>query len=118
MKSRTLKTNFAINVFGAIVPLAVALVTVPIYVRHIGDARYGILSIVWVLLGYFGFLDLGLSRASANALGKLRFAPRSERARVLITALYLNIGLGLLGSAVIFLAGGFLMQHYMQLGGD
>jgi hypothetical protein len=40
MKARTIKTNFAINVFGA-----VALVTVPIYVRHIGNARCGVFSI-------------------------------------------------------------------------
>src|ERR1700675_1921015 len=98
MKARTLKTNFVINVLGAIVPLGVALVTVPIYVRHIGDARYGVLSIVWVLLGYFGFLDLGLSRAAVNALARLRDAPREARVRILVTTLMLNLGLGLLGS--------------------
>src|SRR5450755_547699 len=98
MKSRTLKTNFAINVFGAIVSLAVALVTVPIYVRHVGNARYGVISIVWVMLGYFGFLDLGLSRAAANALARLRDAAQPERARVLVTTLVMNFGLGLFGS--------------------
>jgi O-antigen/teichoic acid export membrane protein len=113
MKVRTLKTNFAINVFGAIVPLAVALVTVPIYVRHIGDARYGVLSIVWVLLGYFGFLDLGLSRAAANALAQLRDAPQEARARVLVTTLVLNLGLGLFGSLCLALFGSYLLQHVL-----
>jgi O-antigen/teichoic acid export membrane protein len=118
MKSRTLKTNFAINVFGAIVPLAVALVTVPIYVRHIGDARYGVLSIVWVLLGYFGFLDLGLSRAAVNALARLRNAPQEDRARVLVTTLLLNLSLGLFGSLCLAVFGGYLLQHVLAVPGD
>ena len=113
MKARTLKTNFAINVIGAIVPLAVALVTVPIYVRHIGDARYGVLSIVWVLLGYFGFLDLGLSRAAVNALARLRDAPQAARARVLVTTLALNLGLGLFGSLCLAIFGSYLLQHVL-----
>jgi O-antigen/teichoic acid export membrane protein len=118
MKSRTLKTNFGINVFGAIVPLAVALVTVPIYVRHIGDARYGVLSIVWVLLGYFGFLDLGLSRAAVNALARLRDAPQGDRARVLVTTLVLNLSLGLFGSLCLAVFGGYLLQHVLAVPGD
>jgi O-antigen/teichoic acid export membrane protein len=115
MKSRTLKTNFAINVFGAIVPLVVALVTVPIYVHQIGDARYGVLSIVWVLLGYFGFLDLGLSRAAANALARLRDATREARARVLVTTLVLNVGLGLFGSFCLAIFGSYLLQHVLAV---
>jgi O-antigen/teichoic acid export membrane protein len=115
MKGRTLKTNFAINVFGAIVPLAVALVTVPIYVRHIGDARYGVLSIVWVLLGYFGFLDLGLSRAAVNALARLRNGPQEARARVLVTTLAMNLGLGLVGSLCLAVFGSYLLQHVLAV---
>jgi O-antigen/teichoic acid export membrane protein len=115
MKSRTLKTNFAINVFGAIVPLVVALVTVPIYVHQVGDARYGVLSIVWVLLGYFGFLDLGLSRAAANALARLRDAPREARARVLVTTLVLNLGLGLFGSFCLAIFASYLLQHVLAV---
>lgn len=112
---RTLKANFAINVAGALVPLAVSLVTVPIYIRHIGDARYGVLSIVWVLLGYFGFLDLGLSRAAANALARLRDAPQEARARVLVTTLVLNLGMGLVGSLALALAGSYLLQHVLNV---
>jgi O-antigen/teichoic acid export membrane protein len=115
VKSRTLKVNFAINVFGAIGPLVVSLLTVPIYIRHIGDARYGVLSIVWVLLGYFGFLDLGLSRAATNALARLRDAPQEARARVLVTTLSLNLGLGLFGSLCLALFGSYLLQHGLSI---
>ena len=115
MKGRTLKTNFVINVLGALVPLAVSLVTVPIYVRHIGDARYGLLSIIWVLLGYFGFLDLGLSRAAANALARLRNAPQEERARVLVTTMALNLGFGLFGSLCLAILGRYLLQHVLAV---
>jgi O-antigen/teichoic acid export membrane protein len=115
MTARSLKTNFAINVAGAIVPLLVSLVTVPIYIRHIGDARYGVLSIVWVLLGYFGFLDLGLSRAAANALARLRYAPQPDRARVLVTTLVLNLTMGLVGSLALALAGSYLLQHVLAV---
>lgn len=113
MRIRTLKTNFLINTIGAIVPLLVSLVTVPIYVHHIGEARYGVLSIVWVLLGYFGFLDLGLSRAATNALARLRDAPQEARARVLVTTLALNFGLGLFGGLCLAVFGTYLLQHVL-----
>jgi O-antigen/teichoic acid export membrane protein len=118
MAKGTLKTHFAINAVGALVPLAVSLVTVPIYLRYIGAARYGVLSIVWLLLGYFGFLDLGLSKAAANALARLRAASQPDRARVLVTALSVNFTLGLIGSLVIFLGGSAVLDHVLRVPPD
>lgn len=106
---RQLSVNFAINVAGAIAPIVIALVTVPILVRHIGDARYGVMSIVWVLLGYLGFLDLGLSRASTNALSRLPFSAREERSEIVATSFLLNIALASLGATLLYFAGNFLL---------
>ena len=87
MKSPGLITNFVFNTVGSALPIVVALVTVPIYIHTIGPARYGVLSIVFILLGYFGFLDFGLSRASANALGRLGpDGSRPDRHRVILTS--------------------------------
>ena len=95
--------------------IVVALVTVPLYLHHIGDARFGVMSIVWVLLGLFGFLDLGLSRAVTNALAKLRGAPQAHRARVLLTTFGLNAGFGVLGGAVLYVFGGLMLKHFVSM---
>ena len=115
MSRRPLRTNFVFNLLFPLARLAISFVTVPIYMHHVGDARYGVISIVWLLAGYFGFLDLGLSRAAANALAKLREAPQPERARVLLTTFVLNFGFGVVGSAFILVLGGYLLQHVISI---
>lgn len=107
---RGLRTNYLLNVGGMALPLACAFITVPIYIHLIGAPRYGILSLVWILLGYFGFLDFGLSRASANALSRLGHAGNAERIPVLVTSLYLNLALGIVGGVILFAASGLLLS--------
>lgn len=110
-----LKVNFALNVIGMTLPIGVMLITVPIYVAHIGAGRYGVLSIVWLLLGYFGFLDFGLSRAATNALAKLAHGPSIERTQTLVTALYLNLSLGILGALILYFVGSFLITRLLTM---
>ena len=115
MPTRPIKVNFVVNLLSPITRIVVALVTVPLYLHHIGEARFGVMSIVWVLLGFFGFLDLGLSRAVTNALAKLRDAPQAHRARVLLTTLGLNLCLGLMGGVALYVFGGLLLNHFVSM---
>lgn len=119
MRSRGIKINFVFNVIGPVLTLIVALITVPLYVSYVGVARYGILAIVWKLLGYFGFLDLGLSRASANALAKLGDPSlKGERAKVLVTTFWLNLCLGCFGGIVFYLTGIFFIERLLTVPAD
>jgi O-antigen/teichoic acid export membrane protein len=50
--------------FGAsVASILIALLSVPILIRHLGAERFGVISLVWVVEGQFSLFDLGLSRA-------------------------------------------------------
>ena len=55
--------NAGLNLVASIIPLPLALIAIPLLLRGIGIEKFGILTIAWALIGYAGFLDLGICRA-------------------------------------------------------
>ena len=95
----------AMNVLGSAVPLIVAVVTVPKYLDIFGEVRYGVWLIVWVLISYLGVIDLGLGRATAHSVAKLRAASTGERETVVWTGVTVNLGLGIVTGALLLIVG-------------
>ncbi|NHN92263.1 flippase [Acetobacter sicerae] len=118
MNSSKSTMNFIYNALGSILPIIISLATVPLYIHLLGLSRYGIVTLSWVLLGYFGFLDFGMSRASANALARLPEEDIRSRSKVFMTTLYSNMMMGTVGGLGMYFLGGFILLHVVKIEPD
>jgi O-antigen/teichoic acid export membrane protein len=97
-----IKRNTFYNITGSLAPAALSLVVVPLYIRAIGESRFGIMALIWLTLGYFGIFDLGLGRAVAQKLASTGDSDALAVARVFWTSTLLNAGLGIFGGLLIW----------------
>jgi O-antigen/teichoic acid export membrane protein len=102
------------NLFGQVSPAIAAVFTVPILIRVLGTERFGVLTLIWLVVGYFSIFDLGLGRALTQLLAERlgRGDHRSVPALVW-TALGLMGILGLVGTAVAVLVAP-TVQHALK----
>ena len=118
MKSSSLRNNVLYNFLGSVIPIAVTIATVPAYIHVIGEARYGVLALLWTIFGYFGLFDFGLSRATAHRLATLRSAPLREGVTVFYTACALNLVCGLVACVLLYLSGYPILSRFLVHHGD
>ena len=115
----TLGVTVARNVLGTllsqVLPPFVAIATVPAIVHGLGVDRYGVLAIVWVILGYSTFLELGLSRALTKFVAQ--YIERGENHKIpqaVWTTLAFQALLGAIAGAVFALCAGWI-GHYLAI---
>lgn len=111
----SIRHNTLYNILGQIAPLGISLVTVPLYLRYIGDARYGVLAIIWLFTGYFGVFEMGLSRATAYYLARQHDDTPDVRSTTFWTALWLNLLFGFFGAVVIYLLAKPIFTNFFHI---
>lgn len=99
---RLLARNTAWNLLGQLLPMLVALFTIPPLVHGLGVDRFGILSLAWIVIGYFSLFDLGIGRALTKLVSdKLGLDEAHAIPPLAWTSLALMFLLGLAGSAAV-----------------
>lgn len=106
--------NSAFNVVGAVIPLIVSIVTIPLYLHEIGSARYGALAVCWLILGYFGLFDMGLGRATTQRIAALHEDSIERRATVVWTATATNAGIGIVGGIIVYFGAGYFFRYLFE----
>ena len=82
--------NSAYNFAGSVAPLFAALFTIPILVKGLGEEKFGILSLAWVVIGYFSLFDFGIGRTLTKIVAeKIGLEEIDEIPGLFWTALFL-----------------------------
>ena len=101
-RGRLLTRNAALNAIGQLAPLLLAVPILPYVLTTLAPERFAVLTLAWTVIGYFGFLDLGLGRAATKFVaGLLGANRRAEVARVVWSSLAIQTALGLGGALLI-----------------
>lgn len=64
--------NSFLSFTSLVIPLLVGLITVPHIINYLGLERFGVLTLVWAVIGYASLFDLGISRALTKRVAALQ----------------------------------------------
>jgi len=112
----SLGRNSVLNLMGAIVPLLVGAVSVPYLLAQLGVERFGVLTLLWVIIGYFSLFDLGMGRAVTQQVASLLGGNREHEIRkVVAISTLLTLATGLLGAGLLAAFAGFIASSGLGL---
>src|SRR6267142_758162 len=104
------------NLVGTCLPLPVAYFCIQALKRDLGTDRLGVISLAWVIVGYFGFFDLGLSRALTKLVAeRLGQARHDEIPPLIWTSLALMSAMGLIGTALALLLAPWMVERLLKV---
>ena len=112
----SLRRNTLWNLAGTGLPLLVAAGAVPYLLRHAGVEVFGILTLVWGLIGYFSLFDLGLGRALTQQVAQsLAGGPDRELPSLTKSGLLLAGATGLAGGVLLALLAHPLATDWLKV---
>lgn len=115
----SVKRNTIWNLAGSGIPVIAAVAFIPYILRHLGAEAFGVLTLVWALIGYFSLFDMGVGRALTYELSKLRAANDDQAISVTLKAgLLLTLAAGLLGALVMLILAPALATQWLKISPD
>lgn len=113
---RSLTRSTVWNLAGQTIAPLVALLTIPILIHGLGTDRFGMLSLAWLVIGYFGLFDLGLGRAVTRTIAEKLGEQRDREVMPLLwTVLTFMLLIGLVSSMAAMLSSQWLLDRIMTV---
>jgi O-antigen/teichoic acid export membrane protein len=114
--TRLLARNTALNLFGVLAPLAVAVIAVPELISALGSDGFGLLTLAWAVIGYFSLFDFGIARALTQAASEALGRNDMVRLREISgKALAMTFGLGCVGTILVAAATHWLCYRVLRM---
>jgi O-antigen/teichoic acid export membrane protein len=116
LRGRVMARNSIWNLLGQVLPLLVAAVVIPILISRLGLDRFGILTLAWALVGYFGLFDLGLGRALTKVVSEALAGGREgDAAGAIWTATAILMAVGVVFTLVLFFISHWLIYSVIKV---
>ena len=111
-----LTKNAIWSFLGQAVPMVFALFTIPIMIKGLGIERFGLLTLVWIIIGYTSLFDLGIGRALTHFISKkLGMNDYKDLATIIWTSSILIMIPGIIGALILVLSNNFLITEGLKV---
>lgn len=115
LASKTIGNAFA-GLIGFAWPILLAIVSMPYIVHKLGNEAYGVLALVTSVLGFFAFLDLGVTNASVKYMSEAYAQDDVEKINKIIgSSLVVYLLAGGIGACIIALMTNTLVQRILKI---
>lgn len=116
---KLLARNTMWNFLGQVAPLLVALLSIPYLITYFGIDRFGVLALVWVIIGYFSLFDLGLGRALTQmAAEKLGSGREEDVPPIVWICLVSMLAMGIAGGIILGCCSTWLIYGVLKIPGQ
>ena len=116
LSGKRLSRNVVYGMAGQVVPFVVGIFAVRLLINYLGTSRFGVLTLIWALIGYFGLFDLGIGRAVTKRMAEKIGEHNSDEIIPLFwTSLVILFSLGVIGGIVLFVASDYLVGSVLKV---
>lgn len=102
------------NLIFTLLPMLIALATVPFMINALGVEVFGAFSLIVSIITYFSFLDFGFSKALSRRILKIHAGNNELRRKVFWSGISMSFLMGFLGFVIIGIGGNFYFESFLS----
>jgi O-antigen/teichoic acid export membrane protein len=111
-----IKTNILWSLLGRLLPMGLAVFTIPIIIKGLGNERFGILTLIWMIVGYANLFDFGLGRALTQLVSQRIGEENTDDLPDLIwTTVFLLTGFGSIAAIALFSFAPYVVHTFLKV---
>jgi O-antigen/teichoic acid export membrane protein len=107
--------NSALYFSSLALPALAAVFLVPVTVRALGPARFGLLALAWAVAEGSGMFDFGLGRATVRFVADASVRGTDRLRQVILSALVSQLAMGLIAGVILFTLAPFLATSVFSI---
>jgi len=113
--SHGIARNSALYFLSLGLPAVTALFLVPVTVRSLGPARFGLLALAWAVAEGSGMFDFGLGRATVRFVADATVKGRERLREIVVASLFSQTAAGMVAGLLLFLLAPVLVQRVFTI---